>query len=239
MCPKCSSAQRRTSFSTAPSSNAASALACTTSQSKNAASRTSATLTASAMPANRSRASSVSRNRLSLITANGAANVPRKFFAPNALCPFLTPHPAVQYRGRKSDHVERRAAADRDHEGMAIHAQRREPRDDLIEHGAVLGRLAARDHPGLPGERDAIGVACRVALELQGERGPCRGDATVDHDGDAVPARRLAQREHVGETGIIGIEDPAREHDWIFENNRNPLQDRIHHIAIISYRRPR
>ena len=88
-----SSAQRRISSPTASGAQAASAAACASSHAKNSGSRISATLTASAMPATVSRRPRLSRNRRSLMTANGGAKVPRKFFTPKALTPFFTPTP--------------------------------------------------------------------------------------------------------------------------------------------------
>ena len=76
-------------------------------------------------------------SRRSLSTANGGANVPRKFFAPKALTPFFTPtpesfcastvvgrrtvaDPAVRGRRGVAGRVEHRAAADDDHERLAV-----------------------------------------------------------------------------------------------------------------------
>ena len=50
-----------------------------------------ATLRASATPLSQSRLDSVVRKAQSFRTAQGGAKVPRKFFLPKALMPFLTP----------------------------------------------------------------------------------------------------------------------------------------------------
>lgn len=60
---------------------------------KNAGSLSSATLIASLIPPSHSRWGRPRRKAKSSITANGGANVPRKFFLPNLLTLFLTPTP--------------------------------------------------------------------------------------------------------------------------------------------------
>ena len=117
---------------------------------------------------------SVARKSRSFTTANGGANVPRKFFAPNALMPFLTPTPesfCAEHRRRQAhdahaamgrrrgvaDHVEHGAAADDHDDALAIDAERVEPGLQIDERGRVVlhGLAARRRRPASPPARGA------------------------------------------------------------------------------------
>ena len=137
-----------------------------------------------------SRGSSVRRNAASLRTANGGANVPRKFLASNALMPFFTPTPEsfcastvvgtrtsrtprCVDRRRVADRVEHRAAADREHERVAVDAEPVQVGLDRLDHRRrLLDLLAALHDPGRLEQLQARGVRLAVGGDVARQVGP-------------------------------------------------------------------
>jgi hypothetical protein len=148
-------------------SNRASASADISISAKKAPSRMSATLIASISPARFSGAGSGARKSLSLITANGGAKVPRKFFFPNALMPFFTPTPPSAWLrlvvGRRMSRTPRCAVA----AAKPIDAVPLDLGVELLDEiAAVLHRLASGCDERRADERRGARFAREIARDV-------------------------------------------------------------------------
>ena len=131
-------------------------------------------------------------------------------------------HAAVRGRCAEADGIKHRAAADREHEALAVDLLKLDEFDHAVDHRhVVLRALAAGAALDRHDARHVRAVRVEVRAQLLGDAGLRSGDAFVDQHHRAARRDRGVAGEHLAQRVIRCVERPAREAHAMRERRRN------------------
>ena len=144
-------------------------------------------------------------------------------------------HAAMRGGSDQADRIEHRAAAYRDHEGVAVdvHIEQR-LLNTLDEVQIGFDFFAAGHRNRITHQIDRVPVVLRIALDVVDQARARGNQSIVDEDDDSMPLRGFDPADDIAQRRVVRVEDVLGEDNGKLEGNGKPLHvsDGLHLLRL-------